>query len=374
MSKTEKQTITDFKIESLNMSELSSQQKFSLAKIYDGNSELMLQKLIYDDCALDIPTDTGAVTVSILAALLDNKNITGTQRDKLIQTCVYSIDQEVLLRLAKDPQTPFEILNKLSKHQNGDIRAELIWRKPPYISILKTLSQDENWAIRREVAKSSYTTLDVLESFLNETDDEVVLEVIKNQNTTPKILNKFAEKFFNQDGWFNEDEDKYDMVSNLKFLNALVFRVFDANKPTEELESNFILNSIAKHDNEHYRLILAKPFSSYPVPSNIFKILYRTGDEFTPMYLSDSDSSGEELLLKLASDTNTSPLILMNLSNRKYASVRTAVAKNHNTLDMIVKKLTFDKSKEVRKVARDAIFLREKEAKPQETANDFTEM
>lgn len=139
------------------------------------------------------------------------------------------------------------------------------------------------------------------------------------------------------------------------------------------LESSFILNSIAKHDNEHYRLILAKPFSSYPIPNNIFKMLYRTGDEFTPVYLSDSDNAGEKLLLELASDTSTLPLILMNLSNRSFASVKSAVASNPNTLDMIVKKLSFDSSKEVRKAAKDALFMREQEDKSQAVSDDLAD-
>lgn len=368
------QTISEFNIMSLDIKELSSQQKFSLAKIFDGESELLMQKLIDDDCTLDIPTDTGAVTVSILAVLLDNKNITGILKDKLISACVDSKDQEVKFRLARDPKTPLEIQKELAKDSNGDIRVELIFRKPPYISILKTLSEDDNWAIRREVAKSSYTTLDVLESFINETDDEVVLEVTQNKNTSPEILNKFAEKFFTQDGWFNEDGDKYDLVSNLSFVKALVERVFDVNATAaEDLESNFILNSIAQHKEEHYRLILAKPFSSYPVPYNIYQMLYKKGDEFTQTYMSDSNRAGEEILLEMAEDTSTSPLILMNLSNSKFESVKSAVAQHPNTLEIIVKKLTFDESKEVRKAARDAISLREQEEKSQAVSTDLAD-
>ena len=229
------QTISEFNIMSLKMEELSVQQKFSLAKIFDGQSELMLQKLIDDDCIIDIPTDNGAVTVSILAVLLDNENITGELKKKLISACADSEDQEVKFRLARDPQTSLEIQKKLTQDPNGDIRVELIWRKPPFISILNTLSKDDNWAIRREVAKSSYTTLDTLESYLTESDDEVVLEIIQNKNTTPDILNQFAMRFFAQDGWYDENGDKYDLVSNLKFLNELVFRVFDYNESVDEL-------------------------------------------------------------------------------------------------------------------------------------------
>ena len=102
-------------------------------------------------------------------------------------------------------------------------------------------------------------------------------------------------------------------------------------------------------------------------------MLYRTGDEFTPVYLSDSDNAGEKLLLELASDTSTLPLILMNLSNRSFASVKSAVASNPNTLDMIVKKLSFDSSKEVRKAAKDALFMREQEDKSQAVSDDLAD-
>lgn len=371
MSET-KQTISDFNIMSLDMSELSSAEKESLATLYDGSSELMLDKLINDNCILDVPTGKKdeTVKVSILAVLLDNKNIAGKQKDKLIQACANSEDQEVKFRLARDPKTPFDILKKLSQDENGDIRAELIWRKPPYISILDTLSKDSNWAIRREVAKSSYSTLDILESFINESDDEVVLEAIQNKNTTEEIINKFSEKFFTQDGWFDEDGDKYKEVSEHKFLKALIQKVFESHTDIDELENNTILNSIANHNEELYRLLLIK----HPdTPPALFQKLYREGDEFSPTHFSISSKSEEELLLKLAQDKNTLPLILMNLSDCSFESVNICVAEHSNTLDIILKKLSFSESKKVRKAARDAISLREQEEKSQAVSSDLAD-
>ena len=365
---------TQFNIEEIDMSILSAAQKFSFAKIYDGQSEVLLQKLIDDDSALDIPTgkDDEIVKVSILAVLLENKNIKDELKKKLIDACADSQDEEVKVRLAKDKDTPLYIQKKLVHDKNNDIVVELVWRKLPYPSILKQIAKNENWAVRREVSKSLFTDLDTLESFINETDDEVVLEVIQNKNTTPELLNKFAEKFFSQDGWFNPAGDKYDMLSNLKFLKALVDRVFSSNATTEELEQSFILSSIAQHDEEHYRLILAKP-SPYSIPSNIYKMLYKKGDEFTPTYLSDSNVLGERILREMAEDKNTSPIILMNLSNRKFSSVKVAVASNPNTLDLIVKKLTFDKSKEVRKAARDTLTKREQAKKSKDISDDLAD-
>ncbi|MCD6173390.1 MAG: HEAT repeat domain-containing protein [Sulfurimonas sp.] len=361
MSET-KQTISDFNLMSLKMSDLSSSQKFSLARVFDGESELMMQKLIDDDSSLDISTDTGAVRVSILAVLLENKNIKDDLRDKLISACQGSEDQEVKFRLARDPQTPLDIQKKLAKDSNGDIRAELIWRTPPFISILNTLSNDENWAIRREVSKSSYTTLEILESFINEDDDEVVLEVINNKNITPEILNKFAEKFFNQDGWFDENGDKYEVASNHKFIKALIQKVFEFHTDINELENNTILNSIANHNEELYRLLLTK----HPdTPPALYQKLYREGDEFSPTHFSISTKSEEELLLKLAQDKNTLSLVLMNLSDRSFESVNICVAEHSNTLEMILKKLSFDESKKVRKAARDTLLSREQKAKSQ---------
>lgn len=369
MSET-KQTISDFNFLSIDVKKLSSQQKFSLAKVFDGESEQMLQKLIDDDCTMDIPTDTGTVVVSILAPLLENPKITGELKKRLISACKDSEDQEVKFRLARDPQTPFNILNNLVKDENGDIRVELVWRKPPYISILKTLSQDENWAIRREVAKSSYTALDTLESYLTESDDEVVLEAIQNNNTTEEIINKFSEKFFSQDGWFDENGDKYEVASNHKFIKALIQKVFDCHTDINELENNTILNSIANHNEELYRLLLIK----HPdTPPALFQKLYKEGDEFSPTHFSISTKSEEELLLKLAQDKNTLPLVLMNLSDSSYESVNICVAQHSNTLEMILKKLSFSESKKVRKAARDTLSLREQEAKSQAVSDDLAD-
>ena len=365
-----KQTVSDFQIMSLEMKELSAQQKFSLAKIFDGESELMLQKLIDDDSTMDIPTDTGAVTVSILAVLLDNKNITGILRDRLIQAASGSTEQETLFRLARDPQTPFEIQKQLTEHENGDIRYELINRTIPLISILKILSKDSNWAIRREVAKNEYTTSEILKSFINEDDDEVVLEVIQNKNSTEKIINKFSEKFFTQNGWFDEDGDKYKEVSDHKFLKALIQKVFEFHTDINELENNTILNSIANHDEELYRLLLIK----HPdTPPALFQKLYREGDEFSPTHFSISSKSEEELLLKLAQNKNTLPLVLMNLSDCSFESVNICVAQHTNSLEMILKKLSFSESKKVRKAARDTLSSREQEAKSQAVSDDLAD-
>jgi len=50
---------------------------------------------------------------------------------------------------------------------------------------------------------------------------------------------------------------------------------------------------------------------------------------------------------------NTHSLILINLSDSSFESVRISVAQHSNTLKMILKKLSFDESKEVRKAAKD---------------------
>ena len=76
---------------------------------------------------------------------------------------------------------------------------------------------------------TDFETFDILESFINESDDEVILEAIHNNNTTEEIINKFSEKFFSQDGWFDENGDKYQEVSNHKLLKALIQKVFESN-------------------------------------------------------------------------------------------------------------------------------------------------
>ena len=351
-----KNSAMEFSIMSLDMKELSSQQKGSLAKIFDGKSELMLDKLIDDNCTLDIPTETGAVTVSIFAVLLDNKNITGTLRDNLIQSCSSSEDTEVKLRLATDARTPFEIQNKLADDENGDIRVELVFRKPPLISILKKLSADSNWAIRNEVIKSKYTTAEILDTrSLIESDDDVVLSIIDNKITDYKTIEKMSEKFFKQDGWFNEGGDLYDMGWNIKFIKALLGRVFESNFTEEELATNNILTAISNHKEEMYRLV---PLKHPDTPASIYNSLYKDGDEFTKVYMGDNPKTSEALLMKFAQDPASEPLQLMTLSSSGFENVREAVAKHPNTLDIILKKLKFDNSEKVRKAVNKTINFR----------------
>ena len=330
MSET-KQTISDFQIMSLDMKELSVQQKFSLAKIFDGQSELMLQKLIADDAIIDIATDTGAVAVSILAVLLENKNITGAFRDKLIQASASSEDQEVKFRLARDPQTPFDIQSKLAEDKNGDIRVELIFRKPPLISILKKLATDENWAIRNEVSKSDYITPEILDILSNDTDSDVIISVINNKKTDYKTIEKMSDKFFKQDAWYDDTGTEYDMGWNCKFIQTLVNRVIESDFSEAELATNHILMAIANHKEEMYRLVMIK----HPkTPTAIYNSLYKDGDQFTKVYMGDNHKTSEELLTKFVQDPKAEPLLLMTLSSSEFEDIREAVANHPNTLEI----------------------------------------
>ena len=60
----------------------------------------------------------------------------------------------------------------------------------------------------------------------------------------------------------------------------------------------------------------------------------------------------------------------MNLSDCSFESVNICVAQHANTLEMILKKLSFSESKKVRKVARDSLSQREQEAKSQAVSTD----
>ena len=351
-----KNSAMEFSIMALDMKELSAQQKFSLAKMYDGKQESMMQKLIDDNCTLDIPTETGAVTVSILAVLLENKNIVDASRDKLIQACSSSEDTEVKLRLATDARTPFEIQNKLVDDANGDIRVELVFRKPPLISILKKLASDSNWAIRKEVIKSKYTTAEILDTrSLIESDDDVVLAIIDNKTTDYKTVEKMSDKFFKQDGWYDDTGAEYDMGWNIRFIQALLGRVFESNFTVEQLATNKILTTIANHKEEMYRLV---PLKHPDTPASVYNRLYKDGDEFTKVYMGDNPKTSEELLMKFAQDPASEPLQLMTLSSSAFENVREAVAKHPNTLDVIIKKLKFDNSEKVRKAVNKTINFR----------------
>jgi len=356
---TKKQTkIEDEKIELIisNIKELSSHQKFSIAKVFNGKSELLLQALIDDNSTLGVPNADGKLQqVSILAVLLENKNILNELRHKLILACEDSKDDEVKIRLVKDKQTPLDILKKLVEDPNGDIRVEILSRDKIELSLLQTLVYDENWAVRRECAKSKHATPKILELFINENDDDVVLEVLRNPNTTTDIINKFTDKFIEQDGWIGEDKNKFDTVSNHKFLSVSVNRLLDSSDNQEELKNHPLLNYIADHDEEMYRVILAKRDD---VPISIYNKLYRETDEIIQTYLSLSQISSEEILLKIAKSKTTNAVILMNLSDSSFESVRVDVANHSNTIDMILKKLSFDTSKEVRKASKDALFIR----------------
>jgi len=349
-----------------DMDKLSNHQKFSIAQAFNGKSEILLQALIDDNSTLGFPNAEGKLQeVSILAVLLENKNIVGILRDKLIQAGEHSKDEEVKVRLAKDPKTPLSIQEKLALDPNGDIRVELVWRNQPEASILKILIKDENWAVRREVAKSQHATPEILELFINEKDDDVVLEVLKNPNITNEVINKFTEKFIDQDGWIGENGDRFDTVWNHKFLTLAVEKILNSD---EFIIDHPLLHYIADHDEEMYRVILAKRGD---VPVSIYNKLYRESDEVIFPYLALSDLSSEELLLTMADSKTVQPMILMNLAESSFESVRCRVAKHPETPNIILKKFSFDTSKEVRKASKETLSTREQTKQAQNNNTDI---
>ena len=117
-----------------------------------------------------------------------------------------------------------------------------------------------------------------------------------------------------------------------------------------------------------YRIILAKKDN---IPVSIYNKLYRQNDEIIKTYLALSKVSREELLLKMAKSESTQPMILMNLADSTFESVKLSTAQHPNTPNIVLKKLSFDGEKDIRRAAKDALFIREQTEQFQTNDNDI---
>jgi len=103
---------------------------------------------------------------------------------------VSTIDKE---RLAKNPNTPEDVLRELAKDKDPWIRVQVAKNPSTPLDILRELAKEDNWYVRAAVAQNPSTPLDILRGLAKDDVDRVRYYVAKHPKGTSKLLLKMFE-------------------------------------------------------------------------------------------------------------------------------------------------------------------------------------
>ena len=248
--------------------------------------------------------------------------------------------------VAKNPNTPIEVLNELSKdnelvHPHDDIGREkepkvklgVLDNKNITSDILESLSKDKNDKVRRIVAEHPKTSIEVL----NELSKDSVLvsgyrnrnhyiikeAVAKNPNTTTEILEKLSEEkcAYIIETVVEHPNTSKDVLSKLSKVDK---EYFENGIEYQSSIITYIKGSIARHANTPVDVLVdfSKDVGEYHVRSISIE------------------------------NPNMSSEVLTELSKDDDSDIRESVANNTSTPIEIIETLTTDEDKAVKKQAK----------------------
>jgi len=92
--------------------------------------------------------------------------------------------------VAGNPNTPVEVLIKLSTDENKDVRSSVAWNRNTPVEVLIKLASDENEDVRSSVAGNPNTPVEVLIKLSNDADTKVVSALVGNPRTPDHLLDE----------------------------------------------------------------------------------------------------------------------------------------------------------------------------------------
>jgi len=127
----------------------------------------------------------------------DGKFYAWNQEDLEWQEITASLDTEEVdvvrrCKVASNPNTPVEVLAKLSTDENEDVRESVAWNPNTPAEVLIKLSTDENEDVRKPVAWNPNTPVEVLAKLSTDENEDVRESVASNPNTPVEVLAKLS--------------------------------------------------------------------------------------------------------------------------------------------------------------------------------------
>ena len=147
----------------------------------------------------DIPESNAVDDVEFLKKygklnLLDSNNAS----PEMIEELTKDKDWRTRATVAKNPNTPVDILMRLAEDEDGNVRYEVAYNPNTPAEALRRLADDEDSRVKREVASNPKTPIEALRKLAGDENYNVRYEVARNSRTPAEALKYLA-----------EDEDKY---------------------------------------------------------------------------------------------------------------------------------------------------------------------
>ncbi len=127
---------------------------------------------------------------SILGAVAGNKNALPETLEAIYTHPLRS--WWVYGSLARNPNTPESILEKLARQPDADCRRNVAWNPKVPPRLLEELSADEANEVREAVARNERTPVPVLEQMAQTTEDGTLCELAANAQTPIDIIRRLA--------------------------------------------------------------------------------------------------------------------------------------------------------------------------------------
>ena len=316
---------------------LKEKRSVAIALVGNPNTPTPLREQLLQQ--LTVPQNKGW---ELLMPLAFNPAIPEAQRIEYLQEAIASdlykshcgfMRQEI----AKNPNTPLFILEKLGQQGAGMVQAIAANPNAP-VSILRQAAQEDNSSTLKLLAKNPSTPTDILEELaLNKGKDGVREEAFKNPNLDPLIIYQF--------------ELESQAAEEIAKANELF---------ASRLHSPYAIAQVLRNGDLASRMKIAR---DYRTPVNILEQLTRDADESIRVYLAENPNLPLTSRLELTRDPSfkvrralarkqfkrpTPVEVLEQLANDESEGVRALVAENPETPAEILVQLANNSNREIK--------------------------
>lgn len=245
------------------------------------------------------------------------------------------------LSIARDLQTPIDILERLAQDPNEDVRSTVANNRNLPLATLLRLADDSSSKVRSQLIHQQFnrsTPVEILAKLADDPDSNIRMNIARNVNTPPDILAQLA---FADDpgGWISSSlvNNPNTSVETLEYLGVERHVVNAHNKKTPPnalaAQVDYALTLHSKAQNDIFQFLLRDLEGSQMPASSLVKLAtnyeswirsnvasHRNTPAVTLEQLSN-DKSYEPILWGIARNPNSPPALLEKLLREDYQTV-----------------------------------------------------
>ena len=245
------------------------------------------------------------------------------------------------LAIARDLQTPIEILERLAQDPNEDVRATVASNRNLPLAILLRLTEDPSSKVRSQLIYQQFnrsTPVEILAKLADDPDSNIRMNIARNTNTPPEVLARLA---FTDDpgGWISSSlvNNQNTSIETLEYLGVERHAVNAYNKKTPPnalaAQVDYALTMYDAEKNRIFEFLLRDLEGSQMPASSLVKLAtnyeswirarvacHRNTPLNTLVQLSN-DKSYDPILWGIARNPNSPPALLERLLGEKFQTL-----------------------------------------------------